>query len=277
MGTLIYAIGMNIFIIPVALYSGGVMGVCQIIRTMLIDYIHLPLNGFDISGVVYYIINIPLFVITYKKMGKSFLGKTLICVTTTSLFLSLVTVPKAPVLNEDVLAACLIGGLICGCGTGLTLKMSCSAGGMDIIGLLCMKKNKNFSMGKVTLLVNLFVYSICLFLFNEKIVIYSVIFAAVSSLTIDKVHIQNINVQATIITKINTKEMEDEIMVKLFRGITSWKAKGGYTKEETNILYVVLSKYEVGYLKKIIKEYDKDAFVVVSEGANIEGHYIKKL
>ena len=228
LGTLIYAAGMNLFIVPVGLYSGGIMGICQIIRTILIDYMHLPISNFDISGLIYYIINIPIFIIAYKKMGKFFLGKTLICVTTTSLFLSLVSVPKGPIL-DDTLAACLIGGLIAGFGTGLTLKMSCSAGGMDIIGLLCMKKNKNFSMGKITLMVNLAVYSVCLFLFNEEIVIYSIIFAAVSSFTIDKVHIQNINVQVTIITKKNTKKMEEEIMNDLFRGITSWNAKGSYT------------------------------------------------
>lgn len=275
-GTLIFAIGMNRYIIPVGLYSGGIMGVCQIIRTILIDYIHIPISNFDISGIIYYIINIPIFLIAYKKMGKFFLGKSLICATTTSLFLSLVSVPKVPIL-DDTLAACLIGGLISGVGTGLTLKMSCSAGGMDIIGLLCMKKNKNFSMGKITLIVNLAVYSVCLFLFNEETVIYSIIFAAVSSFTIDKVHIQNINVQVKIITKKDTKEMEQDIKTNLFRGITSWKAKGSYTGDDANILYIVLSKYEVAYLKKIVNKYDKDAFVVVSEGANIEGNYIQKL
>ncbi|CDM68899.1 putative membrane protein [Clostridium bornimense] len=277
LGSLLYAIGINMFIVPVGLYSGGIMGICQIIRTILIDYMHLPLNQFDIAGIVYYIINIPIFIIAYKKMGKSFFGKTLLCVTTTSLFLSLVSVPKIPILTDDILAASLIGGIISGCGTGFILKMGCSAGGMDIVGLLCMKKNKNFSMGKITLIVNLILYSICLFMFDEKIVIYSIIFAAVTSITIDKVHIQNINVQVTIITRRNIEAMEKDIMTKLVRGVTKWNAKGGYTGQDTSILYIVLSKYEVSYLKKIIKKYDPDAFVVVNEGANIEGNYLKKL
>ena len=66
-------------------------------------------------------------------------------------------------------------------------------------------------------------------------------------------------------------------MTKLVRGVTKWNATGGYTGQDTSILYIVLSKYEVSYLKKIIKKHDPDAFVVVNEGANIEGNYLKKL
>lgn len=276
-GTLIYAIGMNIFIIPVGLYSGGLMGISQVIRTILVDYLHISVGNNDIAGIIYYILNIPAFILAYRKIGKGFFMKTVICVSATTFFLSIIRIPSSPILTDDILASCLIGGLIAGCGIGLTLKMGSSLGGTDIVGLYFIKKNPNFSVGKASLITNVVLYSICLFLFDEKIVIYSVIFAAVNAITVDKVHSQNINVQVTIITKSNIEKMEKDIIEKLERGITKWNATGAYTSQETSVLFVVLSKYEVSYLKKIVHKYDEHAFIVVNEGANIEGHFLKKL
>lgn len=276
-GTFLFAFGMNIFIVPLSLYSGGAMGISQVIRTILVDYLSFPIKGFDISGGIYYLINIPLFFIAYKYMGKKFFVRTLVCVTTTSLFLSLISVPKNPILADDVLASCIIGGIICGFGLGFTLRMGGSSGGLDIVGLFLIKKNKNYSIGQITLIVNLILYLVCFFLFDEKIVIYSMIFASISAFGMDKAYIQNINVQVKIITKKPVEDMEHKIMHEIMRGITRWEAKGGYTGKDVNILFVVLSKYEVSQLKRIVEEYDEEAFIVVSEGTNIQGNYLKKL
>ena len=73
-GTALYAVGMNLFVVPHGLYTGGVMGICQVIRTLLMRYTSLPLQNFDISGIIYYIVNIPLFY-SYEKAGKSIFYK----------------------------------------------------------------------------------------------------------------------------------------------------------------------------------------------------------
>lgn len=83
-GTALYAVGMNLFVVPHGLYTGGMMGICQVIRTLLIQYAGLPLESFDIAGLIYYIFNIPLFIIAMKKLGKIFFTKTLVCVTAMS-------------------------------------------------------------------------------------------------------------------------------------------------------------------------------------------------
>ena len=70
-GTLLYAIGMNVFIVPLGLYSGGFMGLGQLIRTLLVNYCHINPGNIDIAGIVYYIINIPLFILAYKKIGRA--------------------------------------------------------------------------------------------------------------------------------------------------------------------------------------------------------------
>lgn len=80
-----------------------------------------------------------------------------------------------------------------------------------------------------------------------------------------------------LITKNACTEMEQEIFQKLERGITTWKGLGAYTDENTEVLYMVVSKYEVGRLKHIIRKYDPKAFIVVNEGVNVDGHFLKKL
>ena len=276
-GVLIYALGLNLFLVPAGLYSGGVMGFCQVLRTLLVNYLHLPLAGFDISGIIYYLVNIPLFIMAFRSIGKYFFAKTLICVSAVTLCMSLIPIPSAPILTDDILGCSLIGGLITGFGTGLVLKMGSSQGGLDIVGLYMIKKKGNASIGKISLSANVVLYGICLFLFDVPTAIYSVIYAAVSSFVVDKIHSQNINMEVLIITKTGEKEMEADIFKELGRGVTQWNAQGAYTKEDTSILLVVLSKYEVPHLKRIVHRHNQEAFVIVQEGASIDGNYMKKL
>ncbi len=276
-GVLLYAIGMNLFVVPVGLYSGGLMGFCQLIRTVLTRYLHLSFGGLDISGIIYYLLNVPLFITAIKKIGKTFFVKTMVCVTAMTLFLSVIPIPSSPIMGEDVLASCLIGGIICGAGIGIPLRMGCSGGGMDILGLALIKWKKDFSVGKLNLMVNAVLYGICLFLFDVPTVIYSLIYASVNSTAVDRLHSQNINVEVKVVTNEQNEEMEAEIMREMERGLTKWSAKGAYTEEGKQILYILLSKYELAHLRYIIRKYDPHAFIVVNEGVHIGGNFLKKL
>ena len=146
-----------------------------------------------------------------------------------------------------------------------------------MIGIIITRWKQNFSVGKMNLLVNLFLYAVCLFLFDVEVVIYSLIFAAVYAISIDKTHIQNITVEVKIITKIDTTLLEKEVFEELNRGLTKWTSLGAYTHEESHVLYVLLSKHEISRLKSIIHKYDASAFVVINEGVMVEGNYLKKL
>lgn len=274
-GAFLYAAGINLFVVPAGLYSGGIMGFCQLIRTVLIDYMNLPIQNFDIAGVIYYVVNVPIFMVAFAKIGKKFFTKTLVCVTMITVFLSFI--PTMPIVKEDILAATIIGGFMSGYGIGLMLRMGASGGGMDVIGIMLVKWKKNFSVGQVNLAVNLLLYVICLFLFDIQIVIYSLIYAAITAIATDKAHSQIINVEVNIITKKCTPEMEKEIFAQLGRGITKWQSLGAYTEEKSEVLYILMSKYEVVQLKHIVRKYDPQAFIVVNEGVNVDGNYLKKL
>lgn len=274
LGGFLYAAGVNLFMVPAGLYTGGVMGICQVVRTLLVDYMGMNFGTMDIAGIIYYIINIPIFILAYLKMGKKFFVKTLITVTMITVFFSVI---PPVVIVEDAMAACVVGGIVSGVGIGIILRMGSSGGGMDVVGVLLTKWKRDFSVGKINLLVNLVLYAACLFLFDVEIVVYSIIYAAVHAVAIDKVHIQNINVEVNIISKVDTSTLEKEIFEELGRGITKWSTLGAYTYEQSHILYIMLSKYEVNRLKAIIHKHDPNAFIVVNEGVSVDGNYLKKL
>ncbi|WP_243095233.1 YitT family protein [Lachnotalea sp. AF33-28] len=275
-GTAIFAAGVNLFTVPIGLYSGGFVGISQIIRTVLVEYLHLNAGDFDIAGVVFWIINLPVLFMGYRVMGRVFMVKTILCVTTLTLFMSLIPIPKAPLIEEP-LASCFIGGIVAGYGIGLVLKEGSSGGGLDIVGLYFAKKNKNSGVGRMSLIVNVGIYAVCAVMFNAEIVVYSVIYTVFYSMVIDKVHLQNINVQAVVITKKAADQIAGEVMKELGRGVTVWDARGAYTGEEEQILYVLLSKYEVGQLRRIVYGHNPEAFVIVEEGPDITGNFLKKL
>ena len=274
LGGTLYAVGVNMFVVPFNLYSGGIVGIAQVIRTVLSDYIHLDFGSKDVAGIIFYALNLPILIYAFPRLEKLFFLKTLVAVTSLTLAMSLI--PTTMVVN-DCLASTIVGAFISGAGIGLVLRMSASTGGMDIIGMLVSKTHGNVSVGRVNLTVNLVLYAVCLFLFDVQTVVYSVIFAVVHAFAIDKFHAQNINVEVKIITKTNPDDIEHEVFTKMGRGVTELQSIGAYTHEDEHILYILISKYEVHQLRQIVRKYDKRAFVIVNEGVFVEGHYLKKL
>lgn len=275
-GMLLFSAGINLFMVPAGLYNGGVMGISQIIRTLLVRYAHINSGNIDIAGLINLVINIPLFIIAFVSIGKNFFVRTIVCVFSQTLFLSIIPIPAKPFV-EDALTASIIGGIIGGTGIGIALQSGGSSGGMDIVGMCVTKKYKDFSVGKVSLTVNAVVYGVCAILFGIQTAIYSIIYSAVSMLMTDKVHTQNINTEVLIFTKNDPEKIKDYIVEKFNRDATWWEAKGGYTKSRTYAVITVLSKYECAHLRREMKTIDENAFIVEKDGISIGGRYEKHL
>lgn len=272
LGSFIYTVGLSLFIIPIHLYSGGIMGSAQIIRTLLEN------NGmhftFEISGVINFCFNIPLMILAYRSISRRFFFLTLISVIAQAIFLSLIPLPAKPIV-DDVIASCLVGGIITGFGVGIALRYHGSGGGLDILGVFFSKRATNFSVGKLSLIVNAFIFSLCAILFNVETAIYSMIYLFVYIFVVDKVHYQNINMTAMIFTK--HPEVMDCIVTNMHRGVTYWEGAGGYTNEGTYIMVTAISKYEISSLKHQIKKIDKQAFIIFTEGLSVSGNFEKRL
>lgn len=274
-GSLLVAVGVNLFVVPQGLYSGGLLGFCQLLRTLLTE--HLKINpGFDISGILYLLLNLPLFWLAWRNLGRHFVVRTIICTVANSLFLSLIPVPDTPIV-ADPLTSCLIAGILVGFSCGLILTCGCSGGGMDIVGLYLSKKGKGFTVGRFSLGFNAVLYLACLLLFDVTTAIYSAIYTVFSSLFLDRAHQQNIAVEVTVFTKDNSGQLPHYICEKLNRGVTFWEGQGAYTGDDVHVLCVCLSKFEVDALQRIVREKDPSAFFIVREGVRIGGNFIRHL
>ena len=275
-GELIAAAALNLFIVPLHLYTGGLMGVCQLLRTLASDYLGMSFGAYDVAGILYFLLNIPILLVAYKNLGRGFVIKTLICTLSFSLFYSLLPSPSVPVV-EDYLTACLLGGILAGVGSGLVLTCGASGGGLDIVGLCLSKRGSRFTVGKFSLTFNAVLYTACLFLFSPEVAIYSVIYNFFTSMVLDRVHQQNVSVQALIFTKGDEDALARFIIESLGRSVTYWEGVGAYTKEDVHVLCVCLSKFEIEELVHAVHTIDPHAFLTTQEGTRIYGNFRRKV
>jgi len=275
-GCLVSAAALNIFIVPLGLYSGGLMGLCQLIRTLLVTYAGLHFGAYDIAGILYLLLNIPILLLAYKTLGRGLVIRTLICTIAYSLFYSLIPIPSKAVIS-DTLTGCLLGGILSGIGSGIILTCGCSGGGLDVVGLCLSKRGSSLTVGKFSIGFNGVLYLACLFLFDASVAIYSIIYNFFSAMVLDRMHQQNINVQAMIFTRENERELAQFIIEKLNRSVTYWNGTGAYTQENIHVLCVCLSKYEIEELRHAVRSIDPHAFLVVQEGVHVDGNFPRKL
>ena len=273
-GNLLYAGGVNLMINPIHLYSGGFTGIAQLIRLFHTGFLHIPeIPGLDYMGIIYFAINIPLFFMAYKVMGRKFCITTLISIAMASAFLAIIPVPAVPIVEDRILAS-VVGGLGSGVGAGLVLRAGSSQGGQDVIGVCLAKTHPNFKVGTIGIIISICIYTICLFIYDIPTVLYSIIFAVVTGLGIDRVHVQNIKQECMIFTK--KPGLSDAILHDLNRGVTVWEGKGAYTGEDTHVLVTVISKYEEPHLRELIAKHDENAFMIISDNIRVIGLFQKR-
>lgn len=275
-GAFIYAVGINLFVVPLGLITSGAVGLCQLIRSLIMKMMGIESMTFDIAGILLYIFNIPMFFIAYRYMGKIFFRNTLICATAYTVFMSIIPIPAAPVV-DDVLTSCLIGGVIAGVGTGLALTSGCCGGGLDIIGLYMSKKGVKITMGQFGMAFNFTLFVLCWMLYDAPTMIYSVLNTIFHAMALDRAHRQSVTVQVLIFTKLDSPDLDRYIIENLHRGITRWEGKGVYTGEDTHILCVCMNKYEIEDLREALRRIDPRAFFIVQEGVHVSRNFERRL
>lgn len=274
-GETLVILALRLFIVPQGLYAGGLTGLCQLLRTALQALLHLDFGAYDIAGILYFLLNIPILVLAYATLGRKFVLRTIACTIYYSLAYSLVPTPATPIVS-DTLTSCLLGGILAGIGTGFVLTCGTCAGGLDVVGLCLSKRGSRFSLGRFSLTFNAFLYVICLVMFSVETAIYSVIYTVFYSMMLDRFHQQNVSMQALIFTRADEYVLRDFIVERLGRSVTWWNATGGYTGEDVHVLCVYLSKFEIDDLRHAIHTLDPNAFMTVQEGVQVYGKFQKK-
>ena len=275
-GALIYALGINLFVAPLGLFTGGLMGLCQLLRSLILMVLGIDSLPFELAGVLLYAFNVPLLILAYRSMGKVFFRNTLICSTAYAVFASIVPVPPAPIV-EDMLTGCLLGGVISGVGSGLALTSGCCGGGLDLLGLYLAKKGAKVTIGRFNLAFNAVLFITCGVLFDLTTLIYSVLNTIFNAMAIDRAHRQSVTVQVLIFTKEDRPELGRFIIEKLGRSVTYWEGTGAYSGKGLHVLVVCLSKFEIEDLLHAVHARDDHAFVTVQERVRVFGNFVRKL
>ena len=272
-GAMIFAVACNYFIVPAALNNSGIIGLAQLIREIFNRFTSFHVSSSSV-GILNFILNIPLLVLAWKKISKTFFINTLLCVAVQTLFLTIVPVMDVPML-DSTLANAVIGGIMAGVGSGCMLRAGSCSGGIDILGMYMTMKIPDFSVGKLGIGFNAFIYTACAYLFDIPTAIYSIIYCYFLAQMVDRIHVQNIKMSATIFTK--QEGLDKTITYGLRRGVTYWKGSGSYTDEDTYVIMTIVSKQEIQQLKRIVHDSDPKAFVIFNEGMNVDGNFEKRL
>ncbi|MEW9093841.1 MAG: YitT family protein [Clostridiaceae bacterium] len=266
LGTFLSSVGINLFIANANLLSGGVSGISLILEYLL----KIP------SGYFVFAFNIPLFVLSYKKMDRRFTIYSIIGATSLSIMLILTVPMRGLIKINDPLLLCIYGGVLNGLGVGMGFSNNGSGGGLDIVAAVIKKKHESFDIGNISFSVNCIIVTIGAFIFSIESALYTLVSMYITSFVIDRV-IKGFN-RDKLILIITEKEEEvsDWILRNLGRGVTFLYGEGAYTKNKRKILYCVVPLAEIPKIKNITKEIDNNAFISILDVSEVEGKGFKK-
>ena len=269
-GALIFSLSMNLFLIPLHIYSAGFLGIAQLLRDLLVYLLPWRIP-FDIAGILNLFLNSFMILLAVQMLAKDFALHTAIVILFQSVFLSVIPVPSTP-LVEDVFISLLTGSILCAYGTKLFFKGRGSGGGIDIIGLYLTKTGKG-SVGGIYLIVNTVVYMICFIIYDSQVALYSIVHSCILSFIVDRIHEDNAESAALIITE--DRSLKLQMLSEVGRGVTAWDGSGVYSGRKKEIMMVAITKGQYSDLKKRVYDRDEQAFVIFFDHVRVSGYFPK--
>ncbi|MGD9075897.1 MAG: YitT family protein [Desulfobacteraceae bacterium] len=260
-GSILCAVSINGILIPHQFFSAGFAGVALVI------YYLVP--SLSVSW-LYFLLNIPLFALGWKYVGRRFFFYSLAGMVIFSLAVEWIQV-FVPV--QDKILSVLLAGIIMGTGGGIILRSLGSAGGLDILSVIMLQRF-SVRLGSTSLAFNSVVLVAAAALFALERALYTLIYVYVTSYMLNLVVTGLSQRKAVFIISTKWKEVSHKIIHEMNRGLTIIAGRGGYTGKEEEIIYTVVAFHELAQLKGMIKRLDPNAFMVVSETLEVMGHRI---
>jgi len=260
-GSAIGGISFNVFLIPHKLLSGGVSGIA-----LILNYIF----GFN-PGVLIFVFNIPIFIAGYRFVDKEFILLSLIGMTAFSVSIDSFSFLRNIVYIDDVLLSCLYGGVLNGIGMGIVFRNRASQGGIDIVAVI-IKKYFSINLGRTSLIINFIIVTIASLFYGLNLAMYTLVSMYVASTVLDKVQQGFGSSKSIMIITDNEQEVADTILQKLGRGVTYLEGEGAYTGNRKRVIYCIVAPRQLARLKQIVHDLDREAFMAVSDTAEVLGH-----
>lgn len=266
LGCAIMAVSLNAFSVPNRIAPGGVSGIATVFHYLF----RLPV------GVTMLALNVPLFLLGVKVLGKGVGIKTLYGTIVLSIFIDYVF--KMVPFTFDLLLASVFGGIVMGVGLGLVFRFGGTTGGTDLAAAIVNKFIPGFTVGTILMAIDFFVVLVAGLVFKQpEISLYSIISLFTSIKMLDFVQEGLGYAKAFYIISNHPEEISRQVIKELDRGVTALSGKGMYTMEERDVLLCVVQRSQVNRLKEIVQSIDPKAFVILSEVREVLGEGFKDL
>ena len=261
-GSALYAAGFQFFLYPNAIATGGVTGVAMIINFF---------SGFPV-GVMTLIINVPLFLYSWKKFGLPFILASLAGTVLSSVLVDLFAAVPLEVTHEPLLGA-IYGGIIKGLGLGIVYHTGATTGGIDIVAKFLRRKYQHINFSTFILGLDTAVIVAFAVLFRRyDSAMYAIICMFIASKVIDLVLYGAVNSKICYIITDKSDEIKDGIVNELHRGVTFLHGEGAWSGQEKHVILCVIKQSQIVELKRLVNAVDDRAFVIVSDSREVFGN-----
>lgn len=263
---IIYSIGVNVFVIPNDLVQGGIMGIAIVANRLF------PVLS---AGTITLILNVPIFILAFKKIGGVFIIKSFLTTIAVSLMIDIFGF--LPSYKGDSIIIALFGGLLSGIGLALVFIRGATTGGTDILAKLIRIKYPNITMGRIIMFFDFFVIFLCaLTTGNIENALYSAVLIFVSAYFVDYLIYGASHSKLLMIITSKQEKISREITDNMHRGHTVVPIEGGYTKENKKMIICAVRSNEAVKLNRIVYQTDPNAFTIISDAGEIVGLGFRK-
>lgn len=266
-GSLLYSVSLALLLDPNNLAPGGVSGIAIILNRFV------PIQ----VGTLILLMNIPIMIMGFIWLGKQFCFRSFLCLVGTSFLINELSVRFQPIIDDKILAA-LWGGGMMGLGIGFVMKQNASTGGMDIVVKLLRKRFPELKTSALYLVLDASVVvaaSICFQ--NISLAMYAGICIYFSSHLLDLVLYGKDEAKLVYIISDKNQEIAESFLEDLDIGVTYIEGKGGYSKDEKQVIMAVMKKHVSSKAEEVIKEIDPKAFMIVTSATEIFGEGYKNI
>ena len=260
-GSLIYGVALRMFVDPNRISLGGFSGVGSMLHYV---WSYIPIGGSVL------LLNLPLFFLSWKKLGRKFFFKTLFATVVMSLAMDVTGI--VPAFTENKLLAAIAGGVCSGIGLGLIFSRGMATGGTDLLAKILKGWFRGISYGKVILIMDAIILVSAAAVYRDMwSILYSAITVWLSSTVIDAILSGIDRAKSVSIITEHKQEVLNSIFHNFDRGATVWKGKGGFTDADKDVILIVIRNYELFLLKRTVKEVDPNAFMIISDATEVMG------
>jgi len=259
-GSFICSIAINGLLVSNNFFDGGVNGI-----SLIIFY----LTKWPPLGMIYFFLNIPIFLVGWRAMSLKFVVISMIGVFFFSSSL-LLTRSITISVSEPIMVA-ILAGILVGFGVGIYIRTGGSCGGLDIIAVL-IKKKFSIPMGNTFIFVNSIPLIGAILIYDLNTALYTGIYMYVQSFVMEKVQTGFSQRKTVFIVSHKPDDIAEQVMKRLDRGVTFFHSSGGWSHERKRVVYTVINMVELGRLKELLFQIDPDAFVAISNTSEVIGN-----